>query len=140
MFAVLDTNHFSELVRDSPRVAVLQRNVTERKADVFVTVITAQESFEGWFALINRERAVLDQTKAYAQFLRSIETVVKFTILPFDPDSARIFQRLRDDGIRIGTMDLKIAAICLAHDATLLTRSRVDFDKVPGLRVENWLD
>ena len=140
MFAVLDTNHFSELVRDSPRVAVLQRNVAERKADVFVTVITAQESFEGWFALINRERAVLDQTKAYAQFLRSIETVVKFTILPFDPDSARIFQRLRDDGIRIGTMDLKIAAICLAHDATLLTRNRVDFDKVPGLRVENWLD
>ena len=140
MFAVLDTNHFSELVRDSPRVVTLQRNVAERKADVFVTVITAQESFEGWFALINRERAVFDQTKAYAQFLRSIETVVKFTILPFDPDSARIFQRLRDEGIRIGTMDLKIAAICLAHDATLLTRNRVDFDKVPGLRVENWLD
>ena len=140
MFAVLDTNHFSELVRGSPRVVTLQRNVAERKADVFVTVITAQESFEGWFALINRERAVFDQTKAYAQFLRSIETVVKFTILPFDPDSARIFQRLRDEGIRIGTMDLKIAAICLAHDATLLTRNRVDFDKVPGLRVENWLD
>ena len=140
MFAVLDTNHFSELVRDSPRVVTLQRNVAERKADVFVTVITAQESFEGWFALINRERAVFDQTKAYAQFLRSIETVVKFTILPFDPDSARIFQRLRNEGIRIGTMDLKIAAICLAHDATLLTPNRVDFDKVPGLRVENWLD
>jgi tRNA(fMet)-specific endonuclease VapC len=140
MFAVLDTNHFSELVRDSPRVAVLQRNFAERKADVFVTVITAQESFEGWFALINRQKAVLDQTKAYAQFLRSIETVVKFTILPFDPDSARIFERLRSDGIRIGSMDLKIAAICLAHDATLLTRNRVDFDKVPGLRVENWLD
>ena len=140
MFVVLDTNHFSELVRDSPRVVTLQRNVAERKADVFVTVITAQESFEGWFALINRERAVFDQTKAYAQFLRSIETVVKFTILPFDPDSARIFQRLRNEGIRIGTMDLKIAAICLAHDATLLTRNRVDFDKVPGLRVKNWLD
>ncbi len=45
MFAVLDTNYFSELVRDSPRVVTLQRNVVERKADVFVTVITAQESF-----------------------------------------------------------------------------------------------
>lgn len=42
--------------------------------------------------------------------------------------------------MRIGTMDLKIAAICLAHDATLLTRNLVDFEKVPGLRVENWLD
>ena len=36
--------------------------------------------------------------------------------------------------------DLKIAAICLAHDATLLTRNLVDFEKVPGLRVENGLD
>jgi tRNA(fMet)-specific endonuclease VapC len=42
--------------------------------------------------------------------------------------------------IRIGTMDLKIASICLAHDALLLSRNRVDFEKVPGLRVENWLD
>ena len=35
------------------------------------------------------------------------------------------------EGVRIGTMDLKIASICLANDATLLTRNLVDFDKVP---------
>jgi tRNA(fMet)-specific endonuclease VapC len=82
----------------------------------------------------------MDQTRAYAQFLRSFETVVKFTILPFDPDSAQVFQRLRNEGIRIGTMDLKIASICIAHAATLLTWNRVDFDKVPGIRAENLLD
>jgi len=38
------------------------------------------------------------------------------------------------------TQDLKIACICLAHDATLLTRNLADFKPVPGLRVENWLD
>lgn len=37
-------------------------------------------------------------------------------------------------------MDLKIAAICLAHDAMLLTRNLSDFRHIPGLRVENWLD
>ena len=37
-------------------------------------------------------------------------------------------------------MDLKIAAICIAHDALLPTRNLVDFAKAPGLRVENWLD
>jgi predicted nucleic acid-binding protein len=37
-------------------------------------------------------------------------------------------------------MDLKIAAICLAHDSMLLTRNLSDFDGIPGLRVENWLD
>jgi predicted nucleic acid-binding protein len=37
-------------------------------------------------------------------------------------------------------MDLKIACIALEHDATLLSRNAVDLEKVPGLRVENWLD
>ena len=140
MFVVLDTNHFSELVRDSQCAAALERKITESGGDVFVTIITGQESFEGWFALINRERAGRDQTKAYAQFLRSIETLVKFALLPFDADAARVFHRLKDQGVRIGTMDLKIASICIAHDTTLLSRNLVDFEKMPGLRVENWLD
>ena len=37
-------------------------------------------------------------------------------------------------------VDLKIASICLVHDGLLLTRNLSDFAKVPGLRVENWLD
>jgi tRNA(fMet)-specific endonuclease VapC len=38
----------------------------------------------------------------------------------------------------VGTKDLQISAIVLAHDATLLSRNLVDFRKVPGLRVEDW--
>jgi tRNA(fMet)-specific endonuclease VapC len=40
--------------------------------------------------------------------------------------------------LRLGTMDLKIAAIARANDATLLTRNTTDFQKVPGLRFEDW--
>jgi len=57
-----------------------------------------------------------------------------------DHEAVETFNRLRDQGARVGTQDLKIAAIAFAHDARLLTRNAVDFAKVPGLRFENWLD
>ena len=59
-------------------------------------------------------------------------------VLDFDEEAAAELQRLRRMKIRIGTMDLKIAAIALVHDATLLSRNLVDFKKVPGLKVEDW--
>ena len=49
-------------------------------------------------------------------------------------------ENLKRQRLRCGTMDLKIAAICLVHDGLLLTRNLSDFAKIPGLRVENWLD
>lgn len=48
--------------------------------------------------------------------------------------------RLRKKRVRIDTQDLKIASIALVHDALLLTANLRDFQKVPGLRVENWLE
>ena len=58
----------------------------------------------------------------------------------FQESAAGRFDELRRQRVRIGTMDLKIAAIALANDALLLTANWRDFAKVPGLRVENWLD
>ena len=78
-----------------------------------------------------------------------METLMKFTVLPFDEEAANHFHRLQSGRVRICTMDLKMASICLAHDATLLTRpfdcaqgtrNLDDFRQVPGLRVENCLD
>ena len=54
--------------------------------------------------------------------------------------AAHLFRDLRALRTRIGPMDLRIACIALAHDATLLTRNVADFRQVPGLRFENWLD
>ncbi|GDX11601.1 ribonuclease VapC [Verrucomicrobiota bacterium] len=140
MFAVLDTNHFSEMARHSVRGASLERRLSASGAQVFTTIVTPQEAFEGWFTLINRQSAGREQIRAYAQFQHCITLLMKLTILPFDGEAAEHFHRLQSERVRIGTMDLKIAAICLAHDATLLTRNLVDFEKVPGLRAENWLD
>ena len=63
-----------------------------------------------------------------------------YHIALFDEPAADRFSELKAMKVRIGTMDLKTAAIALAHGALLLTANKRDFEKVPGLRFENWLD
>ena len=78
------------------------------------------------------------QIEAYQKLRRFVEQFREIPLLDYDADAASQFEHLRRARVRIGTMDLKIASICLAHDATLLTRNLRDFNKVPGLRAEDW--
>jgi tRNA(fMet)-specific endonuclease VapC len=39
--------------------------------------------------------------------------------------------------LKVGTQDLKIAAIALAYNIVLLTRNRRDFGRIPGLRIDD---
>ncbi len=65
-------------------------------------------------------------------------------ILPLEPPADRhygtIRQELARQGIPIGSNDLLIAAHALALDLTVVTANAREFSRVPGLRVENWLD
>ena len=105
-----------------------------------ITVIPADEMLRGRLAQVAAARAVGGQVFADLRHSQLMATLAKFTVLSRDEEAAARFQRFRAQGIRIGTMDLRIACITLEHDATLLPRHTVDFTKVPGLRVENWLD
>ncbi len=94
----------------------------------------------GWLATIAKERQVTRQVKPYGDLGRMVEYFAGFTLLPFDDIAARHFDRLRPSTRRLGTMDLKVACCALSAGALLLTANRRDFEQVPGLRVENWLD
>ncbi|MBE9119575.1 type II toxin-antitoxin system VapC family toxin [Tychonema sp. LEGE 07199] len=59
-------------------------------------------------------------------------------IIPFNRAAALEHQRLRKMYPRLGNMDLKIAAITLINNATLLTRNKSDFGQVLELRIEDW--
>ncbi len=104
-----------------------------------VSVVTVEEQMRGWLAEISRHRDPHRQISPYAKLQRQIEVFADWIILPWDSESAGLFLGLRRQGLRLGTLDLKIACIALAHEATLLTRNARDFAKVPGLRFENWL-
>lgn len=51
MFVVLDTDHFSELVRGSAAGSHLKDRIEPQEAQVFVTVITAQETLKAGLLL-----------------------------------------------------------------------------------------
>lgn len=65
-----------------------------------------------------------------------------FVSLPFDSWAAEIHGRLRAQlqvlGTPIGPYDLQIAAIALANNLTLVTHNTREFNRVAGLRLEDW--
>ncbi|MGV3660196.1 MAG: type II toxin-antitoxin system VapC family toxin [Prosthecobacter sp.] len=138
---VLDTNHYSEFVRKSAAgLRLRQRMEASHVDDFFLAIITPQEVLKGWLAEIQPHRQLDRGVRSYAQFQESLEDLPRWTCLPWSVDSADTFDSLRAAKITIGTMDLRIASIALEYGATVLTRNLVDFTKVPGLQVENWLD
>jgi tRNA(fMet)-specific endonuclease VapC len=64
-------------------------------------------------------------------------------VLDFDRDCANAFGqvrvRLRQDGIDVPSVDLMIASVALVYDLTLVTHNVPDFQRISGLRLEDWL-
>ena len=139
MTIVLDTDHMSLLEwGDEGSESLRERLVDAGSEDVATTIVSYEEQMGGWMAYIASAKTVRQQVEAYSRLRRQLENYRQIPILDFDDTAATEFQRLRRSRIRIGTMDLKIAAITRSRDALLLSRNLVDFQKVPGLKVEDW--
>ena len=139
---LLDTDHLTILrYPENPRYAALTARMYESMDEDFTTtVVNVEEQTRGWLSYINAKREILDQIEGYERLAELFEFFADWEIARLDERAAEEFGRLREQGIRIGTMDLKIASIALVQDATLLTANLRDFQKVPGLRVENWIE
>jgi tRNA(fMet)-specific endonuclease VapC len=59
--------------------------------------------------------------------------------LPFTEAALARVTHLKSLRLKIGTMDLRIAAITLEHGGVLVTRNLRDFQRIPGLVVESWV-
>ena len=92
----------------------------------------------GWLAYIAQAQSDERQLEGYARLQALLGDFQARPILDYDAASIAKFRRLRKAKVRLGTMDLKIAAIALAHKARLLTRNLADFRKVPDLQAEDW--
>ena len=106
--------------------------------EVAVTIVSYEEQTRGWLAYVARARTLGQQVEAYRRLRRHLDVYRTAKVLDFDEQAATQFQRLKQARLGVGTMDLRIAAIALIHDATVLTRNAVDFGKVPKLQIEDW--
>src|SRR5580704_3532262 len=132
MMYVLDTDHISLIHRggvDGQRIMMTLQGIPPQL--VAVTIISYEEQLRGWMATLAQARDIKQQKRQYGKLARMLRYYCSATILPFDDASVVVFQRLLLQRPRIGTMDLKIAAITLAHNHTLVTRNSSDFSKIP---------
>ncbi|MEO6319091.1 MAG: type II toxin-antitoxin system VapC family toxin [Polaromonas sp.] len=128
-----DTNILGYFARHTPG-PLQQRMLTAMlKQEIAISVITRAETRYG-LALLNAN----DKRRASVGLL-----LQEYPALPWTADAADqygdIAAHLQQTGQVIGEMDTLIAAHALAEDLTLVTHNMRHFERIPGLRLEDWM-
>jgi tRNA(fMet)-specific endonuclease VapC len=129
----LDTDVLSAVVKRDPPLHLIRRLARTPPTEQCTTAITLGELLYG---------VARRGSPRLAERVRELIASAG-QILAFDAAAAEVYgtlrARLEDGGRRLAEPDLRIAAIALSRDATLVTGNVRHFARVPDLRVENWL-
>jgi len=129
---LLDTNICIAIIRNKP-VNVIKKLTSHKPGDVGVSVITVAELVHGTQKSSQPEQNMT----ALDQFLLPLD------IADFDQNAATAYGQLRAylerQGNLIGSMDMLIAAHGLSLDVVLVTNNVREFQRVPNLKIEDWL-
>jgi tRNA(fMet)-specific endonuclease VapC len=136
---ILDTDHVSFWLRGNVSV---RAGIAQSSQEVVITIITVQEVFNGWMGRLNNLPDPRNLTIEYEHLWQTVEFVKNFRVLKFDSQADDCYVKilianpsLRKKRLR---QDLRIAAIALSLNATVITRNRRDFEQVPGLMIADW--
>ncbi|VXD17234.1 conserved hypothetical protein [Planktothrix serta PCC 8927] len=133
---ILDTDHISLFQRQHP--VVTQRVITVSPEEVAVTIVTVEEQFYGRLNQIKKAKSADELLFAYARLEETLKYYQTINVINFDQEAYHCYFELLRQKIRIGTQDLRIAALVITNNGILVTRNRQDFERVPGLRFEDW--
>ena len=128
---LLDTNILSDLVRN-PQGPIAAQIVKAGEERICTSIIVAAELRYG---------AAKSNSTKLAERIELILSALEILPLetPADHQYAAIRHHLTRQGTPIGPNDLLIAAHALSNDLTVVTANVGEFSRVPGLKVENWL-
>ena len=134
-----DTDVLTEILLGDP--TYVARTATIPPHEQAVPILVIEELLRGRLHVIRQAeagQAKVDLARAYALFEQTLRDVRQAIVLSYTPQAEALYQQWRQQRLRLPTHDLRIAAICVAHAATLISRNRQDFVQVPGLQVEFW--
>jgi tRNA(fMet)-specific endonuclease VapC len=132
---ILDTDYLTllEWPNSSSAQKIRDRLDQSGSDDAAATIVSFEEHMQGRIAGIRKEKEIGKQIAKYRSLRVALQAFCAIKILDFDEVAAVEFQRLRKQYRRLGTMDLKIAAITFAHRATLWTGNMQHFGQIAGL-------
>ena len=133
---ILDSDHLSLYQRGHKTWG--QRLFKISPEQLAITVISAEELIRGRLAQVRKATGPKERVVSYHWFMRTLEFLRGFSVVDYDAQAEARFQSLLAQKIRVGSQDLKIASIVLSREATLITRNRKDFERVGGLKFEDW--
>jgi tRNA(fMet)-specific endonuclease VapC len=126
---LLDANVVIGLLNDATS-KLARRARRERPADIAISAIVAHELFYGAF-----------KSRRAAQNVALIDAL-QFAVLEFDKEDARqageVRALLASRGKPIGPYDALIAGQAKARNLILITHNTDEFERVPGLRFDDW--
>ena len=128
---LLDTCAISDFIKGEAGTTVRLKQTLP--VDIAVSAITVMELRYG--LALNSQRAQKVEPTILS-FLSSV-TILPFSTLEAE-QAAQIRAVLKSLGQPIGAYDVLIAATALQHNLFMITANQREFDRVPGLRTENW--
>ncbi|MBM4253543.1 MAG: type II toxin-antitoxin system VapC family toxin [Deltaproteobacteria bacterium] len=131
MRRLLDTNIcIAYLHRNDP--GVVQKFKDSKPGDFLLCSVVKAELICG----ARRSQRVSENMHRLSAFFANFES------LSFDDKAAEFYgvnrALLSKNGTLIGSNDLLIVSVALAHDLTVVTRNTDEFMRVPGLKIEVW--
>lgn len=92
---ILDTNHYTEIEKQSRSGLSLIQRLRDAGGEGFLTIITPEEVLKGWMAAIRDRRQTDRGVRAYREFQDSLKGFNEWVILPWSYEAADIFDDFR---------------------------------------------
>jgi tRNA(fMet)-specific endonuclease VapC len=100
--------------------------------------MSVEEQLSGWYSLLRRAKRRKQLARVYQELAESVQFLGGWRILSFPEPAIVRYAQLAALKLQVRKMDLRIAAITLENACTLVTRNLRDFQRVPGLVIEDW--